>query len=186
MVRLSLPVMALSLGLVFVPGVAAGQTHAEVRGAYTIGSHTATAAGMEKAPAVSFEVLVIRQVTPLFSVYGGYARTAFGCEEGFCVDLSPTITGNHGVLGAQAHKAWAWARVGVLFGKTEVGSGGESPDMGPGLHVGVGGLVGTGRLQLTPGVSFRYLSASTPSSSDHAVALGLDLGVRVRLGGPEI
>lgn len=184
MMRVSSRLLALCLVMTLVPAAAIGQTHAELRGAYTIGSHTATAAGLEMVPAISFEVLASRQISPLFSVYGGYARTSFGCEEGFCVDLNPKITGNHGVLGAQAHKAWAWARLGVLFGKTEVGSGGEAPDMGPGLHIAVGGLVGTGRFQLLPGVSYRWMAASIPSSSDHAIALGLDVGVRYRLGGP--
>lgn len=124
----------------------------------------------------------MRQITPLFSVYGGYARTAFGCEEGFCLDRDLTVTGNHGVLGAEARKAWAWLRLGVLFGKTEVGTEGESPDMGAGLHLGAGFTLGSSRFRFLPGISYRWLSANTPTSSDHAVAVAVDLGMAILLG----
>jgi hypothetical protein len=135
------------------------------------------------APQISYEAYVIHRLTPLFSVYGGYARTSFGCEEGFCLDRDLTVTGNQGVLGAEARKAWAWARLGLLFGKTEVGTEGEAPDMGPGIHFGAGFTLGAGRLTLRPGFSLRRMSASTPSSSDHAVALSGEVGVAFQLGG---
>ncbi|NNM05744.1 MAG: hypothetical protein HKO65_11710 [Gemmatimonadetes bacterium] len=177
--------IALALGVVLVQGPAAGQTHAELRGGVAVGSHTGTAAGLDFAPAFSYEALVIRPITPLLSVYGGYARTAFGCEEGFCLDRDLTVNGSHGVLGAEARKGWAWLRLGVLFGKTEVGTEGESPDMGPGLHLGAGVALGSGRFRVLPGLSYRWLSANTPSSSDHAVAVAADLGVGIRLGPPK-
>jgi hypothetical protein len=79
-----------------------------------------------------------------------------------------------------------WLRLGLLFGSTEVGTEGESPDAGPGIHVGAGFTIGSGRVRFLPGVSYRWLAANTPSTSDHAVALGLDLGVRIRLGSTEI
>lgn len=176
--------VALALGALAVHGQAAGQTYAELRGGTTVGSHSGTAAGLENAPSLSFEALVVRQVTPLFSVYGGFARTSYGCKEGFCLDRDLTITGNHGVLGAEAHKAWAWLRLGLLFGKVKVGTEGESPELGPGVHLGAGFVLGSGRVSLRPGVAYRWLSAKTPSSSEHAVALGADLGISVRLGGP--
>ena len=176
--------VAIALGAALVHSPAAGQTHAELRAGYTVGSHSGTAAGLDMAPALSYEALVIHRLTPLLSVYGGYARTAFGCEEGFCQDRELTVTGNHGVLGAEARKEWAWARLGVLLGVTEVGTEGESPDMGPGLHLGAGFTLGSGRLSLMPGVSYRWLSGKTPSGSDHAVALAGELGVAIRFGPP--
>ena len=92
------------------------------------------------------------------------------------------MTGNHGVLGAGARKGWAWLRLGVLLGVTEVGTEGESPALGPGIHAGAGFTFGSGRMRFTPGLSYRWLSAKTLSSSEHAVAVALDLGVGIRLG----
>jgi hypothetical protein len=37
-------------------------------------------------------------------------------------------------------------------------------------------------MRFTPGLSYRWLSAKTLSSSEHAVAVALDLGVGIRLG----
>ena len=171
--------LAIALTIAATHGPVSGQTSAEVRGGVTVGSHSGTAAGMEKAPATAFEVLVLRQVTPLLRLYGGFARTSFGCEEGFCLNRDLTITGTHGVVGAEAQVAQAWARVGLLFGKTEVGDQ-DDADMGPGVHVGLGFVVGTGRVQLLPGVTYRWMSAKTPSVSEHAIALGADVGLRIR------
>ena len=180
----SLPagLIAMALGAVLVHSPAAGQTHAEIRGGLMVGSHTGTAAGLDFAPALSYEALVMRQITPRLSVYGGYVRTAFGCEEGFCIEQDLIVTGNHGVLGAGARKGWAWLRLGVLLGVTEVGTEGESPVLGPGIHAGAGFTFGSGRMRFSPGLSYRWLSAKTLSSSDHAVAVALDLGVGIRLG----
>jgi hypothetical protein len=174
--------IVMALGAAFVPGVAAGQTHAELRGGLTVGSHTATAAGLDVVPKLSYEVLIRRRITPRLSVYGGYVRTAFGCEEGFCLDRDLTVTGSHGVLGAEGWAGGAWLRLGVLFGVTEVGTEGEPADPGPGIHAGVGFTFGSGRVSFSPGLSYRWLSAKTSSGSDHAVAMTLDLGVGIRLG----
>lgn len=170
------------LGIAVFHGPAAGQTHAEIRGGYTVGSHTATAAGLEMVPRLSFEALYFRRVSPRFTAYGGFARTAFGCQEGFCTDRDLTVTGNHGVLGGEARTGGAWLRLGVLLGVTEVGTEGEPADLGPGIHAGAGYTFGSGRLTFLPGLSYRWMSAKTSSSSDHAVAVSMDLGVRVRLG----
>ena len=48
-------------------------------------------------------------------------------------------------------------------------------------RVGLG--FGAGRIQIRPGVSYRWMAASTPSGSDHATAVAVDLGLSVRLGG---
>ena len=184
MSRAAARLLVMALGAVLVHGPAAGQTHAELRGGLTVGNHTATAAGLDFVPALSWEALVVQRITPRLSVYGGYVRTAFGCEEGFCLDRDLTVTGNHGVLGGEAGLGGAWARLGILFGVTEVGTEGEPADPGPGIHAGAGFTFGSGRLSLLPGLSYRWLPASTSSSSDHAVAVALELGVRIRLGSP--
>lgn len=173
--------IALALTAIVFHGPAAGQTSAEVRGGVAVGGHSGTAAGMEMVPSAAFDVLVLRQVTPLFRIYGGLTRTSFGCEEGFCLDLNPTVTGTHGVVGAEAQVAKAWGRLGILFGKTEVGDQ-DDADMGPGIQLAAGFVVGTGRVQILPGLSYRWMSAKTPAVSEHAIALGADVGIRIGLG----
>ena len=176
-------VLAVLATAILVHGPATAQTQAEVRGGLTVGSHSASAAALDVAPAVSFDVVVRRQMTPSFALFGGFFRTAFGCEEGFCTDRDLTVVGNHGALGAEWGNGGPWLRAGVLFGSTRAGSEGESPEMGIGVH-GAGGLtIGVGRMRFLPGVSYRWLSANTATSSGHAVALALDLGVGIQLGG---
>ena len=46
-----------------------------------------------------------------------------------------------------------------------------------GVEAGAGLRLHLGRLRIGPGLSWRRMSADTPSSADHAVALGFDLGV---------
>lgn len=176
-------VAAAALGAVLSPAAASAQTHLEVRWGFDVGSHTATAAALEMVPEPSYGALVLRQVRPSLALFAGYLRTGFGCREGFCVDRELTVAGHHGAVGAELRRGGAWARAGVLFGTTEVGTGGEAPEAGPGVMAAAGFTVGEGRVRLVPGVSWRWLSADTPSRSDHAVALGVDLGVSVRVGG---
>jgi hypothetical protein len=170
------------LGGLMLHGAASAQTHVEMWGGLTVGSHTATAAGLDVAPALSIEALVVRQLSPWLGIYGGYVHTAFGCEEGFCLDRGLTVTGDHAVLGGEVRRGRPWLRVGLLFGVAEVGTEGEAPEAGVGIHAGAGLTVGAGRVRFLPGFSYRWMAASTTSSSAHAVALALDLGVGVRLG----
>lgn len=169
--------------VLLVHGTAGAQMQAEVRGGLTVGSHSASAAALDIAPAVSFDVVLKRQVTPSIAVFGGYFRTAFGCEEGFCKERNLTVVGNHGALGAEWGTAGTWLRAGALFGSTRVGSEGESPEPGVGAHAAAGLNIGIGRLRFLPGVSYRWMSAATATSSDHAIALALDLGFGILLGG---
>ena len=174
--------LLVGLGMLLLRGPAAAQTHVEFRGGLAVGSHTGTAAGLDAAPRLSYEALVLRQVRPGFSLYGGYVHTAFGCEEGFCLERDLTVTGNHVALGVELRRGSPWLRLGLLFGATEVGTEGESPDAGVGIHAGAGFTIGSGRVRFLPGVWYRWLKADTPSSADHAVALALDLGVVIRVG----
>ena len=160
-----------------IAGRAAAQTSVEARSGLAVGSHTSTAAGLEWAPALSYEIRIARQLRPRVAVSAGYVRTAFGCREGFCRGREPTVTGHHAALGAELSRGWLWGRVGVLYGTTRVGTEGETPQAGPGLEAGAGLRVRLGRARIGPGLSWRRMSADTPSSSDRAVALGFDLGV---------
>ncbi len=179
----TLPGVLLAIaGGAFVHGAAA-QTQAELRGGLTVGSISNSAAALEIAPSMSFDIVVRRQIHPRIAAFGGYFRTAFGCEEGYCKEKEITITGNHGALGVEWGRGGPWVRLGLLFGSTRAGSEGESPDLGVGVHGAAGLSVGTGRFRFLPGVSYRWLSANTPSNSAHAVALALDLGVGIQVGG---
>ena len=126
---------------------------------------------------LSYEVRIARRLHPHVTVSAGYVRTAFGCREGFCRGREPTVTGRHAAIGAELSGGWLWGRVGVLYGTTRVGTEGEAPRAGPGLEAGAGLRLRLGRARIGPGLSWRRMSADTPSSSDHAVALGFDLGV---------
>ncbi len=166
-----------------------GDSQAEVRTGLSVGSHSASRAALDIVPKISVDVVFKRRVHPSWSAFGGYYRTAFGCEEGFCTGLDLSIVGNHGVLGAEwtPDVPWLrgqpWARAGLLFGSTEAGMGGDSPQFGPGIDVGAGAMVSFARLLLLPGVSYRWLSANTSSRSAHAVALSFHLGFGIRLSG---
>lgn len=183
-------------GCALAPGSAAGQmpgwlgqVGVEIRGGMSIGKHSESAAAMELAFKPSFDVVLKTQVIPTLSAYGGYYRTAFGCEEGFCTGRDITIVGNHGALGAQ----WIpdlpqlalgpWLRGGLLVGTTRAGTDGASPNIGIGLEISAGLQRDFGRWSALPGVSYRYLTANTASSSAYAVALSAHLGIEIEVGG---
>lgn len=170
-------------GAALTPASVAAQLQAEVRGGLTVGSHSASAAALDIAPAMSFDVVVKRQMMPSVAIFGGFFRTSFGCEEGFCKDRDILVVGTHGALGAEWSGGVPWIRAGLLFGTTEAGTEGEAPEAGMGFHAAAGLSVGSGRFRFLPGVSYRWLSASTASASDRAVALALDLGFGIRLSG---
>lgn len=176
-------VLAALAGAALTPAAATAQIQAEVRGGLTVGSHSASAAALDIAPAISFDVVVKRQMIPALAIFGGFFRTAFGCEEGFCTDREILVVGNHGALGAEWSGGVPWVRAGLLFGTTRAGTEGETPEIGAGIHASAGLSIGSGRFRFLPGVSYRWLSASTASASDHAVALALDLGFGIRMGG---
>ena len=176
--------LAAALGVAAALGPAAAaaqQTSAEIRGGPTVGSHTSTAANLDWAPALSYEIRVRRQVRPGLALTTGYVRTAFRCEEGFCRGSEPTVVGSHAALGAEVSLGGLWARIGALYGTVRVGTRGEAPRAGVGLEAGAGVRFRLGPLLLGPGVSWRRMPADTPSSADRAVALGIDFGVALDL-----
>lgn len=178
------------------PGTAAGQlpgwlstTGVEVRAGASIGSHSASAAALDIVPKPSFDVVIRGEVIPTLSVFGGYYVTVFGCEEGFCTERDLSVVGNHLAVGAE----WMpdlpqlvvqpWVRGGFLFGTTEAGTEGDPPSAGIGGDLGVGLEVALGRLLIHPGVSYRYLTANTESSTAEAVAMSFHVGFGMKLGG---
>ncbi len=175
--RASLALALVAAGLPVAGRAAAAQTSVEVRSGLAVGNHTSTAAGLEWAPDLSYEIRIARRLRPHIAISAAYVRTAFGCREGFCRGSEPTVTGNHAALGAELSRRWLWGRVGVLYGTMRVGTEGESPRAGAGLEAAAGLRLRVGRLRIGPGLSWRRMSADTPSSTDHAVALGIDLGV---------
>lgn len=168
--------------LMALAGPLAAQTGIELRGGVAVGNHTGTAAGLDMLPKPSFDALLVRGLKPGLGLYGGFARTAFGCEEGFCLDRDLTVVGTHGVLGAEISRSIVWLRAGLMFGSTKVGSEGEASDPGLGVQGALGLAVGSGRVRFLPGVSFRRFAASSSLADDHVTALTADLGVRVGFG----
>ena len=166
-----------------------GQVGVEIRGGMSVGNHSESAAELELAYKPSFDLVVRSEVIPTLWAFGGYYRTAFGCEEGFCTGRDISIVGNHGALGAQ----WVpdlpqlalgpWLRGGLLVGTTRAGTLGDSPNIGIGLELGAGLQRDFGRWSALPGMSYRYLMANTPSSSAYAVAFSGHLAIAIELGG---
>lgn len=181
MSRLARAVLPLAIGLVAGSAGVAGQTHVEGWGGLAVGSYTATAAGLDLAPRISLQATLSHRMTRRLGLYGGFARTAFGCEEGFCLDRSLTVTGNHGVLGVQVGGQGPWLRLGLMMGTVSVGSEGEAADLGAGIHGSAGLTLGSGRLRFLPALSYRWLSANDALGNGHAVAMALELGVRYQL-----
>lgn len=194
--------MSIRVLLAVVPGIAllphsaqaqlpgwVGEVEAEVSTGVTIGSHSRSAAALDVVPRLSIDIVLKRWITPNVSVFGGYLRTAFGCEEGFCTGADLTVVGSHGALGVELlpKLAWLdgqpWLRGGVLFGSTEAGTEGDDPEPGLGMLFGVGATVPFGRLSLMPGLSYRWLTANTVSSTAHAIALSLHVGIGIKLSG---
>lgn len=172
----------LSIVAALPSSAAAAQIQTELRTGLTVGSHSGSAAALDFAPSWSFDLVVRKQMWERVALFGGYYRTAFGCEEGYCTDQDVTVVGNHGAVGAEWGSGGPWLRMGILFGATNAGSGGASPDLGIGLLGAAGLVVGGGRVSFMPGISYRWMTANSARDSDRAIALALDVGVAVRLG----
>lgn len=155
----------------------------ELLGGMTIGSHTASAAALDMAPSVSFGIGASMGVwRPDFAVFAAYQRAAFGCEEGYCVNTRRTVAGNHGAVGIEWAPRRAWIRAGLLLGVVKAGDVGSN--FGIGVLGGGGFTVDKGKLRLKPGVSYRWMQASTDAKPNaRAIALGLEIGFDYLLGG---
>ena len=173
----------LLVAAVLSPAPSAAQTQAELRSGLTVGSHSGSAAALDIAPAFSFDLVVRRQMWSSLALFGGYYRTAFGCEEGYCQDQDVTVVGNHAAVGAEWGSGGPWVRLGVLFGTTSAGTDGDPANLGVGLLGAAGLMVGSRRVRFMPGISYRWMTANSASDSDRAIALALDVGIAVRVGG---
>ena len=63
-----------------------GRIAVEVRGGMSVGNHSESAAKLDVVPKPSFDAVLKVEVIPTLSVFGGFYRTTFGCEEGFCTE----------------------------------------------------------------------------------------------------
>lgn len=171
-----------------LPTSASGQMQLEMRGGLTVGSQTDSYAALDIAPSVSLDVVLRRQVHSSFAVFGGYFRTAFGCEEGVCKpsqesDPRITVVGNHGVLGAEWGSGGPWLRAGLMLGTVRVTERGNPPEIGLGLHAAGGLTVGSGRFRFLPGLSYRWMQSKTATDDAKSIALSLDLGFAFQVSG---
>ncbi len=183
--RRSLAALGAATVAVLPPLDASAQIRAELQGGMTIGSHSASAAALDMDPSVSAGLTVSMDVwRPDFAVFGGYMRTAFGCEEGYCTNVGYTIVGNHGALGVEWAPGRWWMRSGLLLGAVTAGKVGTAPKFGVGILAAAGFTVGTGKVRLKPGASYRWMQASTESESGaRALALSLDFGIEYLVRG---
>lgn len=161
----------------------AQEMQVELRTGLTVGSHSGSAAALDIAPSLSVDVAVRRQMWPRIALFAGYHRTAFGCEEGYCTGQDVAVTANHAAVGAEWGSDGPWVRLGLMLGTTNAGTDGEAPKLGAGILGSAGLRIGSGRVRFMPGVSYRWMSANTTSESHQAIALALDLGLAVRVGG---
>lgn len=188
--RVAAAAIACALATAFGGGLASAQENAvaqemqvEVRTGLTVGSHSGSAAALDIAPSLSVEVAVRRQMWRRIALFAGYHRTAFGCEEGYCTDQSIGVTGNHVAVGAEWGSGGPWVRLGLMLGAANAGTDGDPSRLGAGVLGSAGLSLGSGRVRFMPGVSYRWMSANTDSESHQAIALALDLGLAVRVGG---
>lgn len=162
-----------------------GVIRAELLGGMTIGSHSRSAAALDMDPSVSLGVgAAISVWRPDFSVFAGYIRTSFGCEEGYCTSVGYDIVGNHAAVGAEWGPGRGWLRAGLMFGTVTAGEVGSSPNFGIGVLGAAGIAVGAGKLRFKPGATYRWMQAATETEPGaQAIALGLEIGFDYVVGG---
>ena len=161
---------------VVTPSVTQAQTHVEVRTGMTIGSLSSSLAGLEIEPAISFDVLIRRDLTDWLTAYGAYSRLAYGCVNGFCAGSPRRVTGNHSVVGVGAFWKMLWLRTGVMAGVTSI-HGAPDPMIGFGLQGAWGARFRAWDFELIPGFSVEFMQARYASSNDRAMAASFDVGV---------
>lgn len=158
----------------------------QVNAGASVGNYSFTDAGLELVPGPSFGALAALDVTERVSVYAGYTRSDFGCEEGFCIDQDVSMTSQGPVVGALLSAGPAWARAGLGLQWLEIRSTGaatSSSDPGAGFDLGAGVEFPVGgRLLVRPGLAYRRHGASTDGSDEHAAVLAAEIGVAMRVG----
>jgi len=156
-----------------------GQLTLDVKNALTIGALSTSESGVQSKPGWSLEASLGYGLNPSLSVFGGYARTIFGCDGGFCSGIDVKVSGNHGILGLEFNKGAPFARAALMYGKTGV-TGADTAEAGLGIKLGAGGSFGDS-VRIRPGLSFSWMDASTADLSANATAFSLELGVLIPL-----
>ncbi len=159
----------------------------EVSGGFFIGNHTAVFSGLDVKPALSFSALALKRGFPgeSFDIFAGFARTAFGCEEGYCAredEEAPVITiaGTHGIAGVDyAPSRSFFLRLGAMAGTVDKAGGAEeAPSLGIGVLTQLGFVIAAGPVEIRPGLSYRWMQANSPTVQARALAIGWDMGLR--------
>jgi len=188
--RWLLPTPAALVLLVLTSGSVSSQAYADLAGGMAIGSHTATAAGLDFAPELSYEAGLSVRLTPRIGLFAGYAHTAFGCVNGYCQQVEPVISANHGQLGVEYSFGRAFLRVGGVYGSskgTPTFQGippGETTDPGVGILVGWGLALGGERFSVRPMLSYvRFPADDAAAGSGSATGISGKLGFRIGIPG---
>ncbi len=169
--------VALGICVTVSTPVCAQRVTGEARLGTTVGSHTATAAGLEMLPGPSIGLLVEVGVNELVGVYGGLVQTSFGCESGFCTNRDVVIKGRSAAGGIALRRGWAWTRIGLLFGVVEPESADSSSAAGIGLDGSVGVEFRIGPVIFTPGAVLRRHDGGGGANSERAASVGVDFGI---------
>lgn len=168
---------------------ASAQFSVELRGGGAVGNHQPAAAGLETGIAPAFSAAAEVRVHSLVSLYAGYSRASFGCEEGFCTDRDVTFTSSGIGSGLRLDPSGLpWLRTGLVYHGLEVQSadGTEDWDPGIGYEIGSGLSFSPGRrIHLLPGVSYRRHLATADGVEATTSLLIAEIGVRISLGGSE-
>ncbi len=166
----------LAVALALLPMAAEAQTHLEVRWGGTIGSYSSSRAGLDIVPKISVDALARRELTQWAAAYVAFSRLQFGCEEQLCTGSEPTITGTHGVVGAEIRWRALWARSGGMFGTASMSTADESRT-GFGMQGAVGVRFDVFGVYLVPGLSLERMQANTITEDDWATAISVDIGI---------
>lgn len=177
------PLVLLALAATALP--ARAQLALEVRGGGTIGNHAPAAAGLETVVGPAWAVALEQRVLPLASLYLGYSRSSFGCEQGFCTDRDVSFTSHGLAAGARLHpRGLPWLRAGALYHGVETRAEGasESREAGPGFEVAAGFVIPLpGPASLLPGLAYRRHSSRGDDASRPTSLLGAELALRIPL-----
>jgi hypothetical protein len=173
----------LAIGASALP--AGAQLALEVRGGGVVGNHAPAAAGLETVVGPAWAVALEQRVLPLASLYFGYSRSSFGCEQGFCTGREVTFTSQGLAAGARLHpRGLPWLRAGALYHGVDTRAEGasESRDAGPGFELATGFVIPLpGSASLLPGLAYRRHSSRGDDSSRPTSLLGAELALRVPL-----
>lgn len=165
--------------------------HVELDGGFAVGSHSASAAGLETKAAPSYGATVGFRVTPNIGVFAGYMHTSYGCENGYCQQVNPTISADHGTAGVEYGFGKGWVRLGAAYGVSK-GTPSErtalppSEPTDPALAIlgMIGTTLGTGRFSVRPSITYlRFGADDVVSGSGHGTALSGKLGFRYQISG---